>query len=303
MTGIAQTEVVARLDTYFDVAAFDERAIGERLPPDYMPILAKYAAPGFLNSGWNGLWLNNAETIERTYLIVYPTQAALDTVIAKEVQRGPTGALILAHYLAGPTDDPTGLIPIAEAQLAELREHHISYYVCHAPLDAHKETGTSSALAHALKVREPGVFPIRDRRIGIHGLLGPIGFHELAKRAADATGLAGLRYSALRHNGLVIQRIAVIAGLCSPDDLRAALASGADTVVTGEWWPIASSNNGTQAPRRTALHELLQTADLNLIGTSRYASESIVMRDQMPEWFRVHAPGVEPQFVPQEYPW
>jgi putative NIF3 family GTP cyclohydrolase 1 type 2 len=303
LTGIAQTELVARLDAYFDVAAFDERSLSERLPPDYVPILTRYAASGFVQGGWNGLWLSNAETIERAYLIVYPTQAALDTVIAREVQRGPTGALILAHYLAEPIDEPTGLRPIPEAQLAELREHHISYYVCHAPLDAHKEIGTSSALARALKVRESDTFTIRDRRIGIQGLLGPIGFHELAKRAADATGLPSLRYSGVRHNGRAVQRVAAIAGLCSPEDLSAAQASGVDTVITGEWWPISSSGNGTQAPRRSALHDYLQTADLNLIGTSRYASESLVMRDLMPEWFRTWAAGVEPQFVPQEYPW
>ena len=43
--------------------------------------------------------------------------------------------------------------------------------------------------------------------------------------------------------------------------------------------------------------------NLNLIGTSHYASEAVVMRDQMPDWFRENTPGVEPFFVSQEDPW
>ena len=40
---------------------------------------------------------------------------------------------------------------------------------------------------------------------------------------------------------------------------------------------------------------------MNLLGVSRYATEMVVMRDQMPGWFR--GLGLETEFVPQDDPW
>ncbi len=54
---------------------------------------------------------------------------------------------------------------------------------------------------------------------------------------------------------------------------------------------------------REQMHDFLVSADINLIGTSHYASEAVVMRDLMPGWFNENAPGVEPIFVPQNDPW
>jgi hypothetical protein len=40
-----------------------------------------------------------------------------------------------------------------------------------------------------------------------------------------------------------------------------------------------------------------------MIGTSHYASEAVVMRDLMTEWFRENVASVEPIFIPQSDPW
>ncbi len=295
MTGIAQNDLIAKLDSFFETGKFDESTLAERLPREYGPILARYAVSSF-NARWNGLLLSNAESIDRMYLLVVPTQAALDTIIAREVKRGAPGALIFSHHFAEAGEESALFQPIPEAQLAELHEHRISVYICHEPLDRHPRINTSLALAEALKLRESSVFAAPNGgTTGAHGTIGPIGFHELAKRAAESTGLPVLRYSSIRHNGRPVERVAAIAGIGGTDDLRAAAAIGVDTVVTGEWWP--GGPNGTQSARRTAVHDFLQTTDLNLIGTSRYASESPVLRDGLLLWIRENAPGVESQFV------
>jgi len=296
MTGVTQSDLVAKLDSYFEVGNYNESTLAERLPREYTPILARYAETAFTSGGWNGLLLNSAETVDRLYLIVVPTQEILDTIIAREVKRGAPGALIFSHHFAETTEENAVLRPIAQAQLAELREHKISLYICHEPLDRHPKINTSLAFAEALKLREISLFSTPGGgSTGAYGSTGPIGFHELAKRAADTTGLSALRYSTIRHNGRPIERVGVIAGIGGIEDLRAAVTANVDTVVTGEWWP--GGPNGTQSARRTAVHDFLQTVDLNLIGTSRYASESLVLRDDLPNWLKENAPGVEAQYV------
>ncbi len=300
---IAQAELVARLDSFFNVPLFDESSDRKLFPSGYNSIFEQYAAPGFIQGTWNGLMISNASAIDRVYLIVFPSPSVLDTIIAREVQRGAPGALIFAHHLGDYQENGALFSPIPEPQLEEFQEHKISYYLCHAPLDCHPEISTVNALANALKVREPERFaPYYGGLAGIHGKIGPIGFHDLAKRAAEVTGLPSLRYSSVRNNGRTIQHIALIAGAGGdPSDIDAALAVGADTYITGEWWPFGPGES--RMASRNSLHEFLISADINLIGTSHYASELVVMRDQMPGWFRTNAPSVETQFIAQDDPW
>jgi putative NIF3 family GTP cyclohydrolase 1 type 2 len=300
---IHQAELIAKLDTFFSVSAFDESGAVQYFPPGYASIFEQFAAPGFLQGSWNGLMLDNTSTIDRVYLIVFPAQDVLDTIIAREVERGAPGALIFSHHMADYQESGPGFAYITEEQLDELREHAISYYHCHAPLDCHPEISTSTALAAALKVREPQRFgPYLGGLAGVYGKVGPIGFHEFATRVAAATHLPYLRYSAIRNNGCPVQQVGIVTGRGGePEFIRAALDAGCDTFVTGEWWLFGPGD--TRMRHREQMHDFLVSADINLIGTSHYASEAVVMRDLMPGWFNENAPGVEPIFVPQNDPW
>lgn len=298
-----QAELVSGLDSYFNVQAFDERDDLKMFSPGYQSVLERFAIPGFLQSTLNGLMLNNAREVDRVYTIVFPAPQVIDTIIAREVERGAPGALIFCHHISDYQESGAGFSPIGEPLLAELREHQISYYLCHAPLDCHPETSTSTALANALKLRDPERFArYRGGLAGVRGKIGPIGFHELAKRAAEVTGLPMLRYSALRNNGRPVQQVGIVAGDGgTPEYIREAIELGVDTFITGEWWLFGASE--TRASRRSTIHDFLVSADINLIGTSHYASEAVVMRDQMPDWFRTNTPGIDARFIPQEDPW
>lgn len=52
---------------------------------------------------------------------------------------------------------------------------------------------------------------------------------------------------------------------------------------------------------RARMRELVPTLRMNLLGTSHYASEMVVMRDLMPGWFR--NAGIEARFIKQPDPW
>lgn len=302
---ISQDALVEKLDKLFTVTAFDESATQRLLSPTDAATFQRYAVPTFLTGLWNGLALSNAKTVNRVYCIVFPGQNVLDKIIAREVERGDPGTLIFAHSLLNYVATKATYTAITDAQLAELKEHRISLYICHAPLDAHPELSPAVALANALKLREQTPFAGRgtDRQrvtLGIYGNGKPTSFHDFAKRCVEVCGLPGLRYDSVRHNGQPVQKIAVLPGIATPDDLREAAQLGCDTLVTGEWWVFGM--NGDAAYRDLMLSTLADLR-LNLIGTSHFASNAVVMRKELLDWFRENIPAVEPVFVPQDDPW
>ncbi len=300
---INQAELVTKLDTFFNVTAFDESDEGKTFPAGYDSVLRRFAAPGFWESSWNGLVLDNAASVDRVYLVAFPAQSVLDTIIAREVERGAPGALIFSHHLNDYQESGPGQVPVAEAHLEELREHHISYYVCHAPLDCHPEISTSTALANALRIKEQARFaPYHGGLSGVYGTVSATGFHEFARKLAEVTGLPALRYSAVRHNGRPVEKVGVVAGLGgSPETIQEAFDLGCDTFVTGEWWLFGPGE--WRAQHREQMSEFLRGANINLLGATHYASEMVVMRDALPEWLHEHIPAVETVFIPQDDPW
>jgi putative NIF3 family GTP cyclohydrolase 1 type 2 len=300
---INQPELVTKLDTFFDVSAFDESGEGKAFPAGYDSVFRRFAAPGFWESAWNGLMLDNAAAVDRVYLAVFPAQNVLDTIIAREVERGAPGAIIFCHHLNDYQETGPGHVPIAEVHLEELREHHISYYVCHAPLDCHPEISTSTALANALRIKEQARFAAYHGGLaGVYGSVSTTGFHEFARKLAEVTALPALRYSSVRHNGRPVEKVGLVAGVGGmPETIQEALDLGCDTFVTGEWWLFGPGES--RAKQREQMREFLRGADINLLGASHYASQMLVMRDSLPEWFREHIPAVETVFIPQDDPW
>ena len=287
----------------FAIEAFDES--GHWRPSftdrDYQTF-EQFTVPAFRSSTWNGLMLDNTTAIDRVYTIVFPTQDVLDTIIAKEVARGAPGALIFAHHLLNYEKSERGFAHIPEVQLEELAEHGISYYLCHAPLDCHAEISTATALANVLGIREQERFsPYYGGLAAVQGVMGkPITFQAFAARLAKVTDVAGLRYDQVRHNGQPVNRVAVVPGNGAEVNLlKLAAELGCDTFVTGQWWFY--SDNSYAATQREPIQHIMPEVNLNLLGVSRYATEMVVMRDQMPGWFRDL--GFDVEFIPQEDSW
>lgn len=297
-----QGELVEQLDTYFSIEAFDESAfLRARFTDSQFQTLSKFAGSSFVNGTWNGLMLDNTREVDRVYLVAFPSQSVLDTIIAREVARGAPGAMIFAHHLSDYEESDRGTVHIPETQLEELQEHQISYYHCHAPLDCHEEISTSTALANVLGLREQVRFaPYFGGRSAVHGVVGKAtNFQTFASRLAKVTDVARLRYDQVRHNGRPVNHVAVAPGGADREILDEVARLGCDTLVTGHWWFFAENEDARA--HRESMQELVRKLDMNLLGVSHYASEMVVMRDQLPGWFRDL--GLEAEFVPQEDPW
>ncbi len=295
-------ELIGRLDKTFSVRDFDERNLQlSSLPLGYGEMLREYARRDFIEGPWNGLMLDNTDWIERVYLVVFPTESLLDTAIAREVERGAPGAMIFSHHLTDEDESKYLPIPIPEAQLKELREHRISLYICHAPLDCRPRMSPADALADALNLRDRERFGFHINGLaGIHGVISPTAFGQFAVKVAEACELPSLRYEQVRHNGHVARHVAIVPGdVDVAEFMREAQALGCDTCVTGTWWPYAPGDEADHARRK--MRRLLPEITMNLIGTSQYGIELPAMRDKALAWFRDL--GLETQLLRQLSPW
>mgnify|MGYP001254062623 CR=1 FL=1 len=297
-----QAELVRKLDDYFAVKVFDEREQWQqKIPAADLAGYRRYAVPEFLEGSWNGLMLDNALEVDRVYLVVFPGQAVLDTILALELEREAPGALIFAHHPADFEESDRGFLGISEAQIEDLLEHDISFYSCHQPLDYHPETSTVMALAKAIKLRDSEVFVNESGHPeGAHGRVADMSFGSFAALLAEVTELPRLPYQQVRFNGQPVEHVALIpGGGCEPDQLLRARDLGCDTYLTGHWW--LEGDYAYADEHRARMRELVPTLPMNLLGTSHYASEMVVMRDQMPGWFR--NAGIEARFIKQPDPW
>lgn len=297
-----QAELVQKLDEFFDVDGYDERQFwSDIISASTLPVYQQFAEAEFIEGTWNGLMLNSTSEIDRVYLIVFAGQAVLDTILALELERSAPGAMIFASHPADFEEKGRGFLPIREAQLDDLREHRISYYVCHAPLDCNQEVSTVISMAKAIKLHDWELFsPHHGGMEGVHGRVHNMTFGNFAEHVAQVTDLPYIRYNQIRFNAQPVEHVAIIpGGGDNPLHLEQARDLGCDTYVTGSWWPAGSYDYAVQ--KREQMRRLVPNLPMNLLGTSHYASEMVVMRDQLPGWFR--NAGIEARFIAQPDPW
>lgn len=279
-----QSTLVTELNTFFQVSEFSDHSFWEAQPKDYRLMVNRYMASNFVEDGGNGLMLDNTTQVERVYLAVFPSQAVLDKVIAREIERDAPGALIFTHHPAA-YDPLKGYVRITEAQLADLHDQNISLYVCHAPLQRHREISTAGALANALRLREQVRFA---DLAGVWGYVKSMSFQAFVQRLARVCETPLLRYDQIAHNGLKVERVAFVPGSDEYSNIiefiDEALGLGCDTFVCGQWWPYAEAE--WAEIQRVSLSDRVTTLRMNLLGIGHYHSELVVMRDQMQEWFK-----------------
>lgn len=296
-------DLINTLDNYFGVHGFEEEGtVWQGFMSDvYKSQVQPFFVQEFWEGHWNGLMLDNAAEVDRIYLVVFPTARILDTIIAKEVERGAHGAMIFAHHPLAYDEKGSGFISIPAEQLEELREHRISFYNCHAPLDCHPVTSTGNALANALGLNDIKRFgAYRGGLAGVHGMVPPIPFNGFAERLAKVCELPALRYDQILHNGQPVHHVAVVAGGGGNRQfIDEAISLGIDTYITGHWHLFA--DNAFSTARREEFKDYLPGLKINLLGASHYSSEMVVMRDQMRNWFSKI--DLESVLIKQENPW
>ena len=295
-----------RLDAFFHIDRYpleDFAEIEDFCREAGVP-LAEYATPSFMRRH-NGLMLDNAPRIEAVYTLVFPSPEVL-----AEVERRAAGrpALIFTHHPMDFETSGRGLIPVGTGWLERLRDDHISLYSAHAPLDCHESVSTSRALARALGVPAEAAFAgYMGGHAGVHGRIDATSLDDFLDRARKACGVD--RVDTKRHDGQV-RHVAVVAGgaafpglmqeaLDASSEGGSASGGGCDTYVTGDF---RVRHGGPWAEQhRPEFDAFVEEVPLNLVGASHYATEALVLRHDMIDFFRGLDLPVE--FVPQSDPW
>jgi putative NIF3 family GTP cyclohydrolase 1 type 2 len=221
-------ELVAELDVYFripDVRDDDWSKAFEQVYPE--PYWREYVLPGW-EGHWNGLSVKGADEVERVVTCVFPS----DRIVAELAP----GTLVFTEHPLDFADEP-GFLPLARETFETMREHGISLYNAHAPLDMHPEVSSSRLCAQGVGLREleeyfpvcegipGGAAIIGESRLSVDGLadalrsyLGPeIKVHVLTRTRGDAG------------------RVAMVAGGgAQVEILDASLERGCQTYVTGK---------------------------------------------------------------------
>jgi putative NIF3 family GTP cyclohydrolase 1 type 2 len=289
-------EVAARLDEFFRLHAYppDDFAEIEQFSREAGIRLERYATPQFMQRH-NGLMLENADEIQHVYTLVFPSEEVLADVQSRADGRP---ALVFTHHPMDFETSGRGLIPIDESAFQSLRDARISLYSAHAPLDCHGTVSTSRALARAAGVG------VDDVCAGYHG--GYAGIIGTIQETALETFVAQLRTALnvervdTKCHAPTVTRIAVVAGGAAfPPMMQEAVDRACDTYLTGEF---RIRHGGAWAEQhRPQFDHFVDTAPINLIGASHYATEAEVLRYEMLGWF--NSLGLSAEFVPQKDPW
>jgi putative NIF3 family GTP cyclohydrolase 1 type 2 len=290
------SEIAAKLDAFFRLCAYppDDFAEIEEFSREAGVPLEKYATPDFMRRH-NGLMLHNADDAERVYTLVFPSDEVLE-----EVERRAEGApsLIFTHHPMDFETSGRGLMPIGEAAFKRLRDARISLYSSHAPLDCHDTVSTSRSLARAAGVQiEEVCAEYHGGHAGVIGRTDQTSLHAFVDRIKTKLGVHRVE---LHQYTPAVQRVAVVAGGAAfPPMMQEAIDRGCDTYLTGDF---RVRHGGPWAEQhRPESDAFVESAPINLVGGSHFATEAEVLRNEMVGWF--NNLGLPAEFVPQEDAW
>lgn len=210
-----------------------------------------------------GVMLDNTREIRQVFTAVFPSARVLDRLLQAEVR---DCLLVLHHAMHWDIrNTPSAFIPIDERRLDALRNHGISLYVMHTPLDRTSPYSTTNTLAAALEIQKTADF---FEYFGWPcGAIGTTTCRTTGHLARTAAAVVSHRARIWPYGLDLIEggKVALIAGGGNDAEALAEIAAaGINTFVTG----ITALNKHSQAA-----HDLARKHEINLIGLTHYSSE------------------------------
>lgn len=159
---------------------------------------------------------------------------AVDAVQASIDQAAAQGAdLLVVHHGMSWGGEPRRWNGITGKRMSRLFSSNTALYAVHLPLDAHEVYGNNAVLCDLMQLEEREKFcAYHGMYIGFIGKRQPTSVEDVARMAAN--GKAYEIYSSPTAPS-VVSKIAVVSGGGGMDALDAAIADGADVLVTGEF--------------------------------------------------------------------
>jgi putative NIF3 family GTP cyclohydrolase 1 type 2 len=292
-------DLTRELDAFFSVASWElDPAMARFVPMTYgQTDLERFFEEGFRRR-FNGLMVRAAEAVEEVYCAAFPSPEIVGDVLRRTRGRG---AFLFLHHPLDMEVGGIGFLPIPSDALKEMKAAGVSVYSCHAPMDCHDEIGTTASIIRALEVRVERQFARQGN--GFSGRIGTLAqthLHALVERGkrifdVDRVEIGGADPAS-------IDRVAIVAG--SGDDvelMEEAEALGAQAFISGEWYTRTKPNDDGgkhwAEVNRAACLTYAESSKMALLGFSHAATESLVMREQMVDYFRerrLQAEALEP---------
>ena len=245
--------------------------------------------------------LRAGDTVDKVFCSAF----ASPDVLQKIINSCTENAMLFLHHPVDLEVCGAGFLPVSADVISTFEERRISIYSCHAPLDCHERVGTNAAIVEALGVKPEKSF-VRYG-LGYAGRIGTIeaqGTDLLLKRVRDIFGVSRMEVGGCLTTE--VRRIAIVAG--GGDEighLRQAQENACDMYLTGEWYPRYTPKDKDVRLRVARLKEEIASFTKNikmvLVGVSHAASEFLVMKTQIKDYFE--SKGLPVEAIPQENWW
>jgi len=282
-------ELVRELDELFSIHDWDEDpAMSRWVPRVYREIDHDYTKTFQADfcKRFNGLMLRSGDTVKEVYCAAFPSPEVLKKLLA--TTRGE--ALLFVHHPIDMEVSGVGFLPIPPNGLERLRTRGVSVYTCHAPMDCDDEIGTNASIVRAFGVQVERYFARYGN--GFAGRIGsilPISFEELVKRGREIFRVDRAEIGGTKPT--TITKVAIVAGGGdNPELLEEAELSGAQAFITGEWYtrttPRDERGKEWAEANRTACRAYADASKMALLGFSHAATEYLVMKSQMADYFK-----------------
>jgi putative NIF3 family GTP cyclohydrolase 1 type 2 len=289
-------ELKRELDGLFAIHEWErDPAMSRWVPGVYQAIgydHAQILEPDFC-ARYNGLMLRAAETVEQVYCAAFPSPEIIEQVL----ERAPGNTLLFLHHPVDMEVSGTGFLPIPPPALERMKARGISIYSCHAPMDCHDEIGTNASIVQAFHMQvERGFARYGHGFAGRIGAIAPVSLDELIDRGKAVFGVERAEIGGARP--ISITRVAVVAGGGDDvEDMKEAEGFGAQAYITGEWttrtMPPGESEQRWAEAHRAACRAYAESSSMAMLGFSHAATEFLVMKGQMADYFRRRGLPVE----------
>ena len=250
---------------------------------------------------FNGLMLKTGSIVKHVFCSAFATPDVVTSIL----DSGKSDSLLFLHHPLDMEVCGAGFLPIPKSVIGELQKKRISIYSCHAPLDCHDEIGTNTAIVQALGAAVEKSYI--EYGLGYAGRIGTIKrakTDSLLKKIRDIFRVTRLEVGG--GHAAEVERVAIVAGGGDePEYLKQAYESSCDMYLTGEWYPRYKPDDeeGKERVARITeeISEFSRSTKMILVGVSHAASEYLVMKTQMKDYFE--SKGLPTTPVPQKDWW
>jgi len=254
----------------------------------------RYIIPQFLQN-FHGLMLRNSNTAEKVYLAVFLSGEILDKIFQQNI----SDAFIFLHHPMDMESSNRGFLPVEEKYFLEMQRRKISVYCLHTPLDIHKDISTSRSIVRVLKLQNQQKY--NKCSVGYSGVYGNLD-HEIPfiKFINLLKGIFNINEIHYLQRSPSIYKIGIIAGGgAEVEYIEETINLGCDTYLSGDYLNKVKTKNSIR--RRAEFETVKDSLNINLIECSHYATEKLVLVNEMQDYFENL--GLEAEFIDRADYW